>query len=275
MSTRDERDRARVNLVGALITGLHRELAALIQARVKDDGNDIAARVLDRMVDTILCRVSATPEEILGLDVATMGVLMRGMGMVELNCNAHLDMVLERVRAEAGDPAEAAQLVSDLQLYAEGIGSDRREADEGVPPELPEEPVTPSTMDIIVEHVRVEALTDGSGWIHTHGMATLGLPELEMRNVPLFLVGGATRILNIIAAYMYDGKNGQPGTRAVKAGETLRVGNITVGVDVATPLPGNEEHYVTERWLVTDAPMRGVCALCEAGDEAHKHDTSN
>jgi hypothetical protein len=130
-------------------------------------------------------------------------------------------------------------------------------------------------MDILMEHVRVEGVTDGSGWVHTHGMVTLGLPELEMRGVPLYLMGAASRLMNIIASYMYEGKNGHPGTHPVRAGESLQIGNITVRVDVATPISGDEEHYVTERWVVTDEPMRGICALCEAGDEEHKHDKSN
>lgn len=42
------------------------------------------------------------------------------------------------------------------------------------------------------------------GWIHTHGLAFYGLPELEIRCVPMLLGGGAARLLNDIADYMLN-----------------------------------------------------------------------
>ena len=50
--------------------------------------------------------------------------------------------------------------------------------------------------EIVLHH-----LTDGQakGWLHTHGLAAHGKPELEIRNVPLFLGTAAERAARTIS----------------------------------------------------------------------------
>ena len=49
-------------------------------------------------------------------------------------------------------------------------------------------------------------MTDGParGWLHTHGLSVRGLPELETRNVPLFLGNAAAGVLNDFADYLLN-----------------------------------------------------------------------
>lgn len=97
------------------------------------------------------------------------------------------------------------------------------------------------------------------GWMHTHGMNELNLPDLEMRNVPLFLGTSAARFLNQIAQYMYNAKKGIQGYIPVEVGHTFVFGeNARVLFEKSLPMPGDEMRDV-ERWTVTDMPMRGAC----------------
>ena len=72
--------------------------------------------------------------------------------------------------------------------------------------------------------VTIDWVTTGGeakGWIDTHGMADLGLPEPEVRDCPAFLGEPAARILRAVCDYMLDS-----GT-AVKAGETMGISDRT------------------------------------------------
>jgi hypothetical protein len=44
----------------------------------------------------------------------------------------------------------------------------------------------------------------GTGWIHTHGMADRGYPELEVRGVPDFLAEPAAAPITCLYNYMID-----------------------------------------------------------------------
>jgi hypothetical protein len=98
------------------------------------------------------------------------------------------------------------------------------------------------------------------GWVHTHGLSKFKLPELEIRNVPLFLGPAATGFLNGLAGYMLNGP------KPIKVGETYGTGPMAIcRVVKADPIVNDPDviatHYQTERWLLSDDPLRGVCKL--------------
>jgi hypothetical protein len=94
-----------------------------------------------------------------------------------------------------------------------------------------------------------------TGWVHTHGMDALGLPELEVRHVPGFLAEPAARLLKEVCLYMREtGK-------IVRAGETMCVSERTRFQFVAPePMPGEEDHYATERLQIVD--IEPICDCC-------------
>ena len=99
------------------------------------------------------------------------------------------------------------------------------------------------------------------GWVHTHGMAALELPELEIRGVPLILMYDAASLLNHVAQYMLDGKRGLHGARPVKLHEKMGVGHSRiVYFDKLPPVVGDEDHFKDERWALTDAAMGTACS---------------
>jgi hypothetical protein len=88
-------------------------------------------------------------------------------------------------------------------------------------------------------------------------MDQLGLPELELRNVPSYFVDAAARILTQVCRYMR-----RPGV-VVKVGETMAISPKTAFRFVrAEPIPGNEDHYQVERWQIveTHLPCDECCA---------------
>jgi hypothetical protein len=98
---------------------------------------------------------------------------------------------------------------------------------------------------------------DTKGWVHTHGMDRLGLPELEMRSVPGFLAESAAKILRDVCDYLIESGN------RVSVGETMAVSDRTVFRFVkAEPIPGQENHYETERWQIVESECK--CADCRA-----------
>ncbi len=91
--------------------------------------------------------------------------------------------------------------------------------------------------------------------VHTHGMDRLGLPELEMREVPGFLVEAAANILREISDYMSD-----PGNN-VSVGETMAISDRTAfRFAKAMPIPGQENHYEVERWRIVEVECQ--CEEC-------------
>jgi hypothetical protein len=94
--------------------------------------------------------------------------------------------------------------------------------------------------------VDIHWVTD-SGWIHTHGLSDLGLPELEIRDVPGYLGEAAVSLIRRIHGYMIDNK------RQIKAGETFVASPRTCFRLVASfPIEGHEDHYIAERLRVVD-----------------------
>jgi hypothetical protein len=101
-------------------------------------------------------------------------------------------------------------------------------------------------------------ITDGGktkGWVHTHGMDRLGLPELEIRDCPAFLGESAVRILREVCDYMLN-----LGT-VVQAGETMGIWDRTRFRFVKSgPIPGEELHYEVERLQIVE--MECNCDEC-------------
>jgi hypothetical protein len=95
----------------------------------------------------------------------------------------------------------------------------------------------------------------GTGWVHTHGMAEHGLPEVEARHMPDYLAESAAGLIRHVCDYMLD-----KGKR-VKAGETMAISPRTRFLFVeGKPLPGEEDHYEVERLLIVD--VEHVCECC-------------
>ncbi len=115
--------------------------------------------------------------------------------------------------------------------------------------------------EIVVHHV-----TDGpaKGWIHTHGLDAHGKPELEMRNIPLFLGAAATGILNDLADHLLN-----DATTPFLAGDLIAWGRWSIQVREARPdeeAGYGAEHYRTTRLMLVDAPSDG-CACDECAKE--------
>lgn len=119
-------------------------------------------------------------------------------------------------------------------------------------------------MDIkeIMEKVQIHLVTDGEaqlGWIHTHGMEEWGLPNLEIRGLPLFLGPAATSLLNHVASYMVGLK---AEGRRVELGERMGTGPMEIFQFVELPpIKGDEAHFEHPRWALSDEPMRAVCMV--------------
>jgi hypothetical protein len=101
----------------------------------------------------------------------------------------------------------------------------------------------------VKKEVVIHLVTEGvnKGWIRTHGLAKHGLPELEIRGVPLFMKPDAARLLNKIADYML---NDPP--ESVKLGDTMAVGDEAArfAFEMLPPL----DEATEERWTLTDVP---------------------
>ncbi|HSD20929.1 MAG TPA: hypothetical protein VLC54_12875 [Anaeromyxobacter sp.] len=111
--------------------------------------------------------------------------------------------------------------------------------------------------------IELHHVTDGParGWLHTHGLAAHGLPELEMRNVPLFLGKAAAGVLNDLADYLLN-----EATAPLLAGQLVRLGHYSVQVVAGQPDQAagyDPEHYADIRLVVVDAPeMECACEEC-------------
>jgi hypothetical protein len=106
--------------------------------------------------------------------------------------------------------------------------------------------------------VTIHMVSAGSqqGWVHTHGMDQLGLPELEVRHVPQFLMRPTAELLWAVAEYMLQGE------RPVRVGEHMQVSGYGIlTFRAAHPIPGHEDHYLVERWILTDEESE-TCPEC-------------
>jgi hypothetical protein len=102
------------------------------------------------------------------------------------------------------------------------------------------------------------------GWVHTHGLAALGLPELEIRGVPLLLGRQAAALLEGIADYMLN-EAGKP----VLAGHKMRLNESMFQLIEGAPNDAagyDSGHYGAGVTRLTLVDMEGAhsCQLCEA-----------
>lgn len=114
----------------------------------------------------------------------------------------------------------------------------------------------------VQEEIDVHVVTDGPdtvGWVHTHGMNKFGLPELEIRNVPLMLSPFACGLLNEVAFYMINEE------AKIKIGETMQCGPSAFRFEKLEPIASSMNHYEHERWTLTDV-LRGECVECSCSN---------
>jgi hypothetical protein len=105
-------------------------------------------------------------------------------------------------------------------------------------------------------------LNDGRpGWLHTHGLATLGLPELEVRDVPAFLGPAAAGVILALADYM---TNDAPAP--VVPGQEIQLeGHPPFRLIEAPPDEIHDaSHYKTARLMLADV-AEPVCSACPVG----------
>ena len=110
--------------------------------------------------------------------------------------------------------------------------------------------------------VRIDMVTDGpaKGWIHTHGLAQFGRPELEIRNVPSYFNAVAGELLNGVADYMLNGTD-----KPVLAGQKMAIGRFSIfkfhpgKADDAAGYDTNHYEGVT-RLTLTDVELQ--CSCC-------------
>ncbi len=109
--------------------------------------------------------------------------------------------------------------------------------------------------------IQIHLVTDGAntkGWIHTHGLEKFGVPDLEIREIPLFLGPYACLLLNEFAEYLVDNFERKP----VIPGQTIQMGPCVFTVEECPILPEDEGdgHYTVRRFrLVDSAKMIGRC----------------
>lgn len=83
----------------------------------------------------------------------------------------------------------------------------------------------------ISDHVLVHALREADDrglWMHTHGMAKFGRPDVEARNVPLAFQPLASFGLLTLADYLSQGS-------VVRPGETMKLGEAILGFSKGKP----------------------------------------
>ena len=100
--------------------------------------------------------------------------------------------------------------------------------------------------------VKIHYITE-DGWLHTHGMDSLGLPELEVRHVPAFLAEDAAGLLRHVCDYMAES-----GVR-IKPGETMATSPRN-RFKFLESKPGDEDHSQAERLLI--AEVEPTCECC-------------
>lgn len=114
----------------------------------------------------------------------------------------------------------------------------------------------------IQEVMEVHHVYDGDdtvGWIHTHGLEKYGKPELEIRNIPLFLGPAATYLLNQIADYVVNQN------MDIKPGEKMSIGTgrpIFIQFEKLPPIQSSLNHFREERLALIDPPEAYQCAEC-------------
>lgn len=122
----------------------------------------------------------------------------------------------------------------------------------------PKDCIDPTEVTQVIEL----AVVPSKGWVYTRGMEMFNLPNLEVRNIPLFLWRSAGSMLMEVADYMLNEK-------PIKAGETMQLGHAFLKFEVGKPnLPEEAEHYEHEMLLIVDGEGH-KCACCENGSCKH------
>ena len=110
----------------------------------------------------------------------------------------------------------------------------------------------------IRDHIDVHYVGDRR-WMHTHGMDMFGLPDLEARGVPGWLVYQAARVMNNICDYLvHCGET-------VDEGDPFEIGDSIFTLRPVKPYKGLEDHYETPRWCIMDFELK--CDECDVGPE--------
>lgn len=152
-----------------------------------------------------------------------------------------------------------------------------------MPKQKDKKPEKPSLQDLmsvpVTSIIRIDMVFNGektTGWVHTHGMDTYGLPELEIRDVhPIFMMVDAGLTLNHIAQYMVDGLANRGGAKPIKLGQNMGLGQgVFVSFKRSEPINPddkneNASHFQTERWEVIDVPGALKCVGCDNPSHAH------
>ena len=95
------------------------------------------------------------------------------------------------------------------------------------------------------------------GWVHTHGMDELGLPELEIRNVPSLFVDDAIRLTRFVCAYMQE-----PGV-VMQSGEIMSTSpNTHFQFKASEPITGEEDHFEVARFELVG--LNPACEGCHS-----------
>jgi hypothetical protein len=106
------------------------------------------------------------------------------------------------------------------------------------------------------------------GWIHTHGLDKLGLPELEMLDVPGFLMEAAAGLLHHVADYLCKPHSPVLVGQTMQTSEHTRFRFVRGSEDWLPELePGQADHYAVERWRIVDVEVR--CACCQLTPSDH------
>ncbi len=121
--------------------------------------------------------------------------------------------------------------------------------------------------EIVLHHV-----TDGpaKGWLHTHGLASHGKPELEMRNVPLFMGAAGAGLLNDLADYVLN-----DAAAPFVAGDLVQWGKAAIHLVEGRPDAAggfDPEHYEDARLVLVDPPESG-CACDQCAKELARTST--
>jgi len=99
-----------------------------------------------------------------------------------------------------------------------------------------------------------------NGWVHTHGMARLGFPELEIKNVPLAIAPLAGVLLNEACDYIVNSG------KKVTEGQTMQCGMCVFRFETVEPT--GDEHYNVDVWELADLPPR--CDECGCEECSHE-----
>ncbi len=112
----------------------------------------------------------------------------------------------------------------------------------------------------VQKEIQIHALSNGpaKGWVHTHGLARHGKPELEIRRVPALFLSAAGRMLNEIAEYMLEG--GRP----IRPGDTMELGRTMLLMLEGKP----DEEGGYDEWhyrvpVLTVTALDPACEYCE------------